>query len=106
MLSTRSSACAVESPRGRVLHGVEIPVRPIVRIYGQQRRLGQEPRTVPVVRLRRMYQERMAQVHGPRIAGRGDNVPIGARREAVSGEFPQRQPLFSRGRKLPSDVRV
>jgi len=34
MTSTRSSEYAPESPCGRLLHGVEISVRPIVRIHG------------------------------------------------------------------------
>ena len=81
-------------------------MRPIVRIHGKQRRLGQESRTLTLVRLRGMHQERMTQIHRAGVAGGGDNGAMRARGEAVSGELPQRQPLFSRGRKLPSDVRV
>ena len=81
-------------------------MRPIVRIRGQQRRLGQESRTLTLVRLRRMHQERMTQVHRAGVAGGGDDGAMSARGEAVGREFPQRQPLFPCGRKLPGDVRV
>ena len=53
-----------------------------------------------------MHQERMTQVHRAGVARGGDDGAMSARGEAVSGEFPQRQPLFSCGRKLPGDVRV
>jgi hypothetical protein len=67
---------------------------------------GEESRTLTSVRLRSMHQEWMAQVHRACVALGRDDGSMSACREAVSGELPQRQPLFSRRRKLPSDVRV
>ena len=97
---------ATEGPCNRLLHRTEISVPPIVRVHGQQRRLREEPWTRTSMRLRGMDQERMTQVHRAGVPrGSGDGA-MSARREAVSGEFPQRQPLFSRGRKLPGDVGV
>jgi hypothetical protein len=81
-------------------------VRPIVQIHGKQRRLGQESRTLTLVRLRRMHQERMTQIYRAGVAGGSDDGAMRARGEAVSGELPQRQPPFSCGRQLPSNVRV
>ena len=55
----RKSEPSFESPCRGLLYGIEISVRPIVRIHGKQRRLGQESRPFPPVGLRRMHQERM-----------------------------------------------
>ena len=95
-----------ESPCRCLLYGIEISVGPIVRIHGKQRRLGQESRTLTLVRLRSMHQEWMTQIHRTRVAGGRDHGAMRARGKSVGGKFPQRQTLFSRGRQLPSDVRV
>lgn len=78
----------------------------IVRIRWQQRRLGQESRTFTVMRLRSMDQKWVAQVYRAGVACRRDDRSMSACREAVSGEFPQRQPFFSCGRELASDIRM
>jgi hypothetical protein len=58
------------------------------------------------MRLCGMNQERMTQVHRAGVArGRHDRT-MRTRREAVSSELTQRQPLVSCRRKLPSNVGV
>ena len=104
--STRSSECSSESPCGCLLHGIAISGRPIVRIHGQQRRLSQESRSLSLVRLRSVHQERMTQVHRARVAGGGDDRAVRAPRESINSQFPQRQPLVSCRSQLPGDVRV
>jgi hypothetical protein len=78
----------------------------ILGVYGQQRRLCQESRTMTVVLLRGMHQERVTQVHRAGFSGCGHDGSMGARGESISCEFPQCQSLFPRGRKLPRDVRM
>ena len=59
-----------------------------------------------VVRLCGMHQERMTEIDRAGIAGGRDDRPMRTRHESVGSELAQRQPLFSRGRKLTRDVRV
>jgi hypothetical protein len=101
-----SSELSPEGACGRLLHRIEISVRPIVRIDGEQRGLGQESRTRTLVPLRRMNEERMTQVHRAGVARRGHDGAMSTRRKAIRRELSQRQPLFSCRRELPGDVCV
>ena len=59
-----------------------------------------------LVRLRRVHQKRVAQVHGAGFARGRDHTPASGRGKAIGSELPERQPLLSCGRELPGDVRV
>ena len=89
-----------------MFHGTELSAPSGVTFHGQQRRLGEKAWMLAVMRLCGMDEERMTQVHGAGIACGRHDWTMGAARESIGGKLPQRQPRFSRGRKLPSDVRV
>src|SRR5262245_45690180 len=95
-----------ESACSRLLHRIEISVPAVVRIDRQQRRLGKKTWMFASMRLRRMHDERMTEVHRAGLARGGDDGPVCACGEIVSSELPHRQPLFSCGRELQCDIKM
>ena len=55
-----------------------------------------------LVRLRRVHQKRVTQVHGAGFARGRDHTPASGRGKAIGSELPERQPLLSCGRELPA----